>query len=95
MSIPLQENPRVKKMKLDLAQLAVETFDTAALASDPKGTVRGFAVETELVDCTRSCPQQITCGYGCVTYLPMCLPTELEYPTCGIGPRDPCQETGW
>ncbi|HVH12378.1 MAG TPA: hypothetical protein VM759_04970 [Longimicrobium sp.] len=78
----------MKKMKLDLACLTVETFDTTALASARGGTVHAFdhesVSETELVECTRytNC-QQLTCGYGCPSYLPQCLPTELEYPTCG------------
>lgn len=80
----------MKKIKLDLARLSVETFDTAALARAPRGTVRGLA-GTEPVECTAmtNC-QQITCGYSCPSNLPYCMPTELEYATCGIGPRDNC-----
>ena len=71
----------MKKLSLRLDELKVETFDPAAAAVEPRGTVRGNA-DTDVPCCTASCGG--TCGaqplsdwragdYGkTFTYCPQC-----------------------
>ena len=68
----------MKKLSLDLNQLAVESFETDADGQSPRGTVRGNA-ETDC--CTFSC--QGTCGapppssyYAAIPLSRFCLDTE-------------------
>jgi hypothetical protein len=52
----------MKKMSLDMEQLAVESFETSN--PDPRrGTVAGYESETDLVSCT-SCDRTY-CGQSC------------------------------
>jgi len=58
----------MKKMKLDLARLAVETFNTTDPAPAPRGTIRAHDSETGGIDCTgwTNCGS-ITCAHGCAS----------------------------
>jgi|SRR5215218_6166345 len=78
----------MKKLNLDLDQLAVESFDTSA-AVRPRGTVRGFDItDSTCYDegcacltnrtCDTNCNQE-TCGASCYQ---ICAPTNAGEHTC-------------
>jgi len=71
----------MKKLSLDLDQLQVDTFDTAAGGATPRGTVRGndsrFPTFTEtMVETTTDPNQQCMCHSGdpCVNTLETACP---------------------
>lgn len=80
----------MKKLKLDLDELAVETFDPAA--SEPgEGTVLGEQVgNTLMLSCGRgpcvtlaaTCITCMTCGVTCLTCFVSCGPVTCQA-TCG------------
>ncbi|OGU37171.1 MAG: hypothetical protein A2068_01610 [Ignavibacteria bacterium GWB2_35_6b] len=73
----------MKKLKLNLDELKVESFNTSIVGKTPKGTVKGHTGTTcETVDNLTYC---YTCEYG--TCQPSCAPTcvgiTCGQPTCG------------
>ena len=66
----------MKKLSLDLAELRVESFATAADAQSPRGTVRGNALSD---CCTFSCAG--TCGVNPPSNDNPALPTRFDCET--------------
>jgi len=54
----------MKKLKLDLEALAVDTFEPAAREDDSRGTVRAHAADTRLGEYT--CRGFGSCYYKCL-----------------------------
>ena len=58
----------MKKIKLELDRLQVESFDTAAAESDSRGTVHGHWSQMGTCDGrAATCQWGGTCGNGCAT----------------------------
>lgn len=56
----------MNKLKLDLDQLTVESFDTNASGITRRGTVRGHSDSCFLTDCQFTCADTCnTCGASC------------------------------
>jgi hypothetical protein len=79
----------MKKLRLDVDLLTVETFDTTAQRAARLGTVRGrqetFGAQTCIGEtCGTTCPSGGgSCGGLCTYY--NCPPMTYEYETCGEG----------
>lgn len=58
----------MKKLSLSLDTLQVQSFETAALETSPRGTVRGFAKPTDLQDTNCSAVDRCASARGC-TYI--------------------------
>ncbi len=73
----------MKKLKLDLDQLSVESFDTAPTRSgQPDGTVKGFATLPEIITCfTCDATCSLTCELTC------------DDPTCSTCNGNTCEGT--
>jgi hypothetical protein len=56
----------MRKLKLDLDQLTVESFDTNAPDGPRRGTVRAFMPPTPFITCPLTCADTCdTCDYSC------------------------------
>lgn len=62
----------MRKLRLDVMELRVESFDAHSLAGARKGTVRGQeSDESEQESCWGTCPWQWTC-WGSVAPMECC-----------------------
>lgn len=81
----------VKKLSLNLDELAVESFDTTK-ASRPAGTVRGYGfTETTCNQIICDCPTGGTCDTDCGQYT--CVDDTCGGATCGSSCVNICPPT--
>lgn len=70
----------MKKLKLDIDELAVESFQSESGPERPRGTVKAQSEDTEFL-CTWECTNQHSCGWSEVDcYTQGC---RTDWWTCG------------
>ncbi len=81
----------MKKLKLNLDELKVESFKTSSEKEENKGTVQGNLPWTETCEGAPTCELQNTCWYTCARVTGPCYGTcyigcPYNTPTCGPDP---------
>ena len=71
----------MKKLKLDLEDLKVDSFELSSESADEKGTVKGNAPTGYYDTCIANCTRLYTCADTCIGY------------TCAFGDTCPPPDT--
>ena len=71
----------MKKLRLDLDELIVETFE-ANRAAPARGTVEGHLPRTVPGECPETRDWYCTYGYECTVYPEFCVDTPVSYCAC-------------